>query len=66
MLVLTRKTGEWIRLGDAIEISIIQVQGSGVKLGIRAPRSVPVLRSELIEPAPTQSSNGSPESGSAT
>ena len=48
MLVLSRKPGEAIRIGDDIEISIIEVRGDTVRIGIDAPRSVPVFRKELI------------------
>lgn len=47
MLVLTRKTGESIIIGDDIELKIISVEGDQVKLGIDAPRSVKVYRSEI-------------------
>ncbi len=49
MLVLTRREGEVFMLGDDIEIEILDIQPSVVRIGIRAPRSVRVLRSELIE-----------------
>ncbi|HEY4331731.1 MAG TPA: carbon storage regulator [Ilumatobacteraceae bacterium] len=49
MLVLTRREGEVFLLGDDIEIEILDIQPSVVRIGIRAPRSVRVLRSELLE-----------------
>lgn len=49
MLVLTRKTGESIMIGDEIELKIISVEGDQVKLGIDAPRSVKVYRSEIYK-----------------
>ena len=51
MLVLTRRAGDAILLGDDIEISIIEMQGDKVKIGINAPKSVAVLRKELKEEA---------------
>ena len=48
MLVLSRKPGEAIRLGDDIEISVIEVRGDTVRIGINAPRNVPVFRMELL------------------
>jgi carbon storage regulator len=49
MLVLSRKPGEAIRIGDDIEISIIEVRGDTVRIGIDAPRSVPVYRREVFD-----------------
>lgn len=46
MLVLSRKLGEKIHIGDGIEITIAAVQGNRIRLGIRAPRGVPVIRGE--------------------
>lgn len=47
MLVITRKKGESILLGDDIEISIASVDNGTVKLAIKAPREVTILRKEL-------------------
>ena len=47
MLVLTRNTDESIVIGDDIEITILEVNGKSVKLGIDAPRDVSVHRSEV-------------------
>ena len=49
MLVLSRKLEESIMIGDEIEIKVISVQGETVKLGITAPRSIPVHRKEVYE-----------------
>ncbi|WP_397537246.1 carbon storage regulator CsrA [Rummeliibacillus pycnus] len=49
MLVLTRKTGESIMIGDNIELKIISVDGDQVKIGVDAPRSVKVYRSEIYK-----------------
>ncbi|TFE03943.1 carbon storage regulator CsrA [Jeotgalibacillus salarius] len=48
MLVLTRKTGEAIRIGDDIEITVLSVQGDQVKLGIDAPKHVEIHRKEIF------------------
>jgi len=48
MLILTRKKGESLIIGDNIEINIMEVSGDSVKIGIEAPKSVKVLRSELV------------------
>ena len=47
MLVLTRKSNQSIMVGDDIEISVLAVMGEKVRIGIDAPRSVPVFRKEL-------------------
>ncbi|THB62545.1 MAG: carbon storage regulator [Spirochaetaceae bacterium] len=49
MLVLARKKNERILIGDQIEISVIEVKGDQVKLGIKAPNHVPVYRHEVYE-----------------
>ena len=49
MLVLARKTGQSIVINDNIEILVIEVRGDQVRLGIEAPRSIPVHRKELLE-----------------
>ena len=49
MLVLTRKTSESIMIGDSIELKIISVEGDQVKLGIKAPNSVKIYRSEIYK-----------------
>ncbi|SEF99784.1 carbon storage regulator, CsrA [Caloramator fervidus] len=48
MLVLTRKQGESILIGEGIEIKIIEVSKNEVKIGIQAPRDVKIVRKELI------------------
>lgn len=49
MLVLTRKVGESIMIGDGIEVKIIGIDGDQVKLGIEAPRHIKVHRQEVFE-----------------
>ena len=47
MLVLTRKSNQSIMIGDNIEVSVLSVVGDKVRLGIQAPRDIPVFRSEV-------------------
>ncbi len=47
MLVLTRKSNQSIMIGDNIEISVLAVMGEKVRIGIEAPRSIPVFRREV-------------------
>ena len=49
MLVLTRKLGETIRIGDNITVKIVDLDGRHVKLGIEAPKNVSVNREEIYE-----------------
>jgi len=49
MLVLTRKLNQSIKIGDDIEITVVEVHGDQVRLGIAAPRSVTVHRREVWE-----------------
>ena len=47
MLVLTRKSNQSIMIGDEIEISVLAIMGEKVRIGIEAPRAVPVFRREV-------------------
>ena len=47
VLVLTRKSNQSIMIGDEIEISVLSVMGDKVRIGIQAPRSIPVYRREV-------------------
>lgn len=49
MLVLSRRAGESVVIGDDVTISILEVRGDVVRVGIDAPRSVAVHRAELLE-----------------
>lgn len=48
MLALSRKTKESIVIGNDIEITVLEIKGEQVKIGITAPKSVPVYRKELF------------------
>ena len=51
MLVLSRKVGEEIVIGDNIRVRIVSVQGNQIRLGFDAPREVSIQRAELLERA---------------
>jgi carbon storage regulator len=47
VLVLTRKTRQSIMIGDDIEVSVLAIMGEKVRIGIQAPRDIPVFRKEV-------------------
>ena len=49
MLVLSRRKDESIMIGDEVEITIVDVRGDKVRLGITAPKSIPVHRREIYD-----------------
>ncbi len=50
MLILTRCVGETIRIGADIEVQVLGIRGSQVRIGTQAPPDVKVVRSELLDP----------------
>ena len=48
MLVLQRREGESIRIGDDIELTVTEINPGVVKIAIKAPKEIPILRTELI------------------
>lgn len=48
MLILNRKAGESLQIGDDITITVVSLEGGRAKLAISAPKSIPILRQELI------------------
>jgi carbon storage regulator len=59
MLVLTRKVGERILIGDHVSVMVVAINGSNVRLGLEAPCNLPIVRAELAERVSTVS--GQPE-----
>ena len=49
MLILTRRTGETLHIGEDVEVTVMAVNGSQVRIGIKAPRDVAVDREEIAE-----------------
>ena len=49
MLLLSRRTGETIQIGDDITVTVLSVKGNQVRIGISAPEGVKILREELID-----------------
>ena len=61
MLVLTRKPGEKILIGDDIEVTVLDVRGDGIRIGIEAPRGIRIQREEVlraVEAANREASGG--------
>lgn len=59
MLVLTRKPDQSIMVGNEIEITVLEVRGEQVRLGIRAPRTIAVHRKEVFEQIRLENQNAS-------
>lgn len=57
MLVITRKIGEGVKIGDDIRVVIVHIDHNRVKIGIEAPKDVPIWREEL------RATNGGPRDG---
>jgi carbon storage regulator len=63
MLVLTRKSNQSIMIGDDIEVSVLSIMGEKVRIGIQAPRDIPVFRKEVyleIQEERAREANGVP------
>jgi len=63
MLVLTRKSNQSIMIGDDVEITVLSIMGEKVRIGISAPRDVPVFRKEVY--LEIQAERGEVTAGSA-
>lgn len=49
MLVLTRRTGEQITIGDHVTVTVLEIEGTRVRLGIDAPKTVAIHRGEVVD-----------------
>jgi carbon storage regulator len=65
MLILTRKVGEMIRIGDAVTVRVLEVRGSQVRLGIDAPADVRIFREEVYRTMQDGAGDDRPTGGSA-
>ena len=62
MLVLSRKVGERILIGDQIAVTVVRVNNGGVRIGVEAPHDMPVVREELKEMLKLQQNQSSVDS----
>jgi carbon storage regulator len=58
MLILTRRVGESIKIGDNVTITVLGVKGNQVRIGVDAPRDVAVHREEIFERIKTEGGDG--------
>ena len=61
MLVLTRKPGQSIMIGDGVEVQVLSVAGEKVRLGITAPRDVSIFRNEVYDRIESEQGRGGGE-----
>jgi len=62
MLILTRRVGESLRIGDEVSVTVLGIKGSQVRIGVNAPKSVSVHREEVYERINEESSKNSDDS----
>jgi carbon storage regulator len=63
MLVLTRKLGQSIMIGDRVEVQVLSVAGEKVRLGITAPEDVPIFRNEVYDRIESETEVGLEDEG---
>ncbi len=66
MLVLTRKPGQSIMIGDGVEVQVLSVAGEKVRLGITAPRDVSIFRNEVYDRIENESTAGDDDDDEGT
>ena len=69
MLILTRRIGESVHIGDQVKVKVLTVRGNQVRLGIEAPREIKVNREEVVNPRVKEQRNApaqQPASSEAT
>ena len=60
MLILTRRVGETVMIGDEVAVTVLRVKGNQVRLGVNAPKSVSVQREEIFQRIKREAGQGAP------
>jgi len=55
MLVLSRKLGESVKVGDQVVVTVVEIRGNNIRLGFDAPREIPITRPDVIATEETSS-----------
>lgn len=66
MLVLTRRIGESVRIDGEIEVTLLDIKGDSVRIGVKAPRETRIQRTEIIEAVGAENVSAAADSGPAT
>jgi carbon storage regulator len=63
MLILTRRVGETLMIGEDVTVTVLGVKGNQVRIGVNAPRDVAVHREEIFDRIKREEAGGEPEAG---